>query len=424
MNTKNKKIVILGAGIAGAASAYYLSKLNLKLEIVVIDKLSPLSFTTSCSGENFREYWPQPMMNEFIGRSIELMKDLDSVYDNCFKLKYSGYDFVTQQTNHSIFPTENLATNVIERLEDKIKIRSLKPYLDESISAIEHIKNAGSIDVYALGSLFIKLAKENGVRFITDEVIDIEKNTAFKVHLKSKLLIESDYLLLASGPFINNHINMLGHDLPIYNTKQRKFVFKDTKNIIPRYMPFTIYADKQFLDWNDEERQLINNDEDFQWLLKEFPAGLHIKPEGQDQIKMGWAYNTEKEEPQWDIFADDEFVSVVLKGVSRFIPKLSYYAENMPPSVVHFAGYYTRTDDNLPVIGKVDEGLYTVGAFAGYGTMAACATGELISSLIKQDSKHDSESNKLPDYSRYFSPLRFNDDDMMQEISQYPSGQL
>ena len=424
MNLSNKKIVILGAGIAGAASAYYLSRLNLNVEILVIDKLPPLSYTTSCSGENFREYWPQPMMNEFVARSIELMNGLSSDYDNSFNIKYSGYDFVTHQKNHSIFPFENSQTDIIERLEDNAKIKSIKPYLDDSIYAVEHIKNAGSIDVYALGSLFIKLAKANGVKFITDEVVNIRKNERFQLDLKSKQIIESDNLLLASGPFVNQHLKMMAYDLPIYNTKQRKFVFKDTQKLIPRDMPFTIYADKQFLAWEDEERQLINDDKDFHWLLNEFPAGLHIKPEGQDQIKMGWAFNTNKEEPQWslfsnDQFADDQFVSIVLKGASRFIPALSYYAENNPPSVVHFAGYYTRTDDNLPVIGKLDEGLFTAGALAGYGTMAACATGELIAKIMTQENTYDNNN-----YARFISPLRFNDDDMMREISQYPSGQL
>jgi len=51
-------IIILGAGITGVSSAYYLSKKGDFDEAILIDKLPPLAFTTSCSGENFREYWP------------------------------------------------------------------------------------------------------------------------------------------------------------------------------------------------------------------------------------------------------------------------------------------------------------------------------------------------------------------------------
>lgn len=419
-----QSILILGAGIAGISCAYYLSKSDLFEEIIVIDKLPPLSFTTACSGENFREYWPQPMMNQFVSRSIKLMQGLSQDCENCFAMKYSGYDFVTHQQNHTIFPV-NLddmhSPETLVRVADTKTIQTQKPYLDQSIQAVEHINNAGSIDVYALGSRLLRLAKDNGVRFIQDEVIDIATDsTGYQLALISSGTINAQNLLLASGPFIAEHAKNLGFELPVYNFKQRKFVFRDSNKVIPRDMPFTIYADAQFLDWSTEEKLLIQDDQDFQWLLDEFPAGLHIKPEGQDQIKMGWAYNQQAEAPQWDVFSDDEFVSVVLKGGSRFIPGLAVYAEEIPTSIRHFAGYYTRTDDNLPLIGKLDQGLYTAGSLAGFGTMAACATGELITQIISREAT----SASLPEIAKYFSPLRFGNLELMQEILQYPSGQL
>jgi glycine/D-amino acid oxidase-like deaminating enzyme len=418
---KNRSIAILGAGISGVSSAYYLSKLGVFDEIILIDKLQPLSFTTSCSGENFREYWPQPMMNRFIGHSIDLMKAFSKDCDNCFNMKYSGYDFVTHKDNHSIFPLTDKDSGEIgdiQRLEDHELIQKTKPYLDDSVKAVEHINKAGSIEVYALGSMLLKLARQNGVKLLTEEVVELDRTASsqFKLSFESGASLETTDLLLASGPFIQQHAKSLGYELPIYNIKQRKFVFKDTKQIIPRDMPFTIYADSQYLQWNPDEEKLMNEYEEYHWLLEEFPAGLHIKPEGQDQIKMGWAYNQQKEQPQWDIFADDEFVSVVLKGASRFIPAISAYAVEIPTSVTHFAGYYTRTDDNLPVMGELEQGLYVSGAFAGYGTMAGCASGELMAEIIT--------NQQTPEYLKYFSPDRFENATLMEEISQYPSGQL
>ncbi len=177
MNEK-KTIAILGAGITGVSSAYYLSQQGGFGEIILIDKLPPLSFTTSCSGENFREYWPQPMMNQFIGHSIDLMKAFSQECDNCFNMKYSGYDFVTHKENHSIFPLEESDTGEvgdIQRLEDQTLIRINKPYLDSEVKAVEHINRAGSIEVYALGSMLLKLARQNGVKVLSEEVVGLEK---------------------------------------------------------------------------------------------------------------------------------------------------------------------------------------------------------------------------------------------------------
>ena len=93
---KNDSIVICGARIASVAAAYYLSYKNPQLKITLVDKLAPLSLTAACSGENFREYWPQPMMNAFAARSMQLMTELKERHGDLFKFDYTGYEFVSQ----------------------------------------------------------------------------------------------------------------------------------------------------------------------------------------------------------------------------------------------------------------------------------------------------------------------------------------
>ena len=73
---KDTHITICGAGIAGIATAYYLAVKYHQLNIILIDKNQPMSLTTSKSGENFRDYWPQPCMTALTRRSIDLMQAL------------------------------------------------------------------------------------------------------------------------------------------------------------------------------------------------------------------------------------------------------------------------------------------------------------------------------------------------------------
>lgn len=95
------KIAICGAGIAGVATAYYLLQKRTDLEIIVIDKQQPLSFTTSKSGENFRDYWPQPAMQQFVGHSIDLMQELLELHgQDAFEMTFSGYNFITHQRDN------------------------------------------------------------------------------------------------------------------------------------------------------------------------------------------------------------------------------------------------------------------------------------------------------------------------------------
>jgi glycine/D-amino acid oxidase-like deaminating enzyme len=183
-------------------------------------------------------------------------------------------------------------------------------------------------------------------------------------------------------------------------------------------MPFTIFSDAHHLIWNEEERDLISVDPEFCWLLDEFPAGLHIKPEGRANIKLGWAYNRKPEEPRWENPDDFDFPNITLRGASRFIPALSNYVDQPPTPIVQFSGYYTRTPENLPLIGPLPgTGIYTVSALSGYGTMAACGAGELCADWMM--------GARVPAYSRYFHPGRYGDSGLMAEINKTASdGQL
>ena len=47
----------------------------------------------------------------------------------------------------------------------------------------------------------------------------------------------------AAGPFINRIAGMLGQSYPVTNIYQQKIAFEDTRNAIPRDMPFSIDLD-------------------------------------------------------------------------------------------------------------------------------------------------------------------------------------
>jgi glycine/D-amino acid oxidase-like deaminating enzyme len=66
------------------------------------------------------------------------------------------------------------------------------------------------------------------------------------------------------------------------------------------------------------------------------------------------------------------------------VPRLADYLGNdgtMQASVSIDGGYYTKTPDNLPLIGAVPggpEGSFICAGLSGYGVMAANAAGELL----------------------------------------------
>ena len=431
----NAPIVICGAGIAGVATAYYLAVKCRQRGIVLVDRLQPLSFTTSKSGENIRDYWPQPCMASLSDHSIELMEELAAESTDAFKLRFSGYDFVSESPSRVIFPSEHLrGTDEANNsgpddgqrpvhIIGRDSIRQAFPWLSDAISQVVHIPRAGTIDVYALGTLLLDRARRAGVEMLQARITAIHQcaSGSFELQLDcngSLATLRAEKLVLAAGPFSSELAGMLGIELSIENFLQRKIVIRDPLRIVPRDMPFTVFADPQHLNWNDEERQLISADPDYRWLAGEFPAGLHIKPESRDQVKLGWAYNRLPSIPRWEPQDDVDFPNIVMRGASRFMPALRAYVEELPTPVVQMAGYYSRTPENWPLIGPLDvEGSFAVAALSGFGTMAACAAGELCAAWMTD--------KPLPGYARNFHPDRYSDPEIMTEISQIESdGQL
>ncbi len=418
----NNTITICGAGIAGIATAYYLLKKDRNTQIILIDKNQPLSFTTSKSGENYRDYWPEENMRSFISDSILLMKELKLKYEDAsFDMINSGYNFVSHNSEKKVFDTNLLSDSkkYFEEITDNNVIQNNHSYLDKNIKKIVTVKNAGRIDVYALGSLLLREAKKMGLKQIEGEILDInKKDSSFNITLNSKQTIKTSKIVIAAGPFINNIAKMLGFQFPISNTLQRKFIIPDPKKIIPKNMPFTIYADSQFLNWSNDEIDFFSSDQKYKWLLNKFPGGLHIKPDSEG-IKLGWAFQTEHTKATWSIPKMDLFPQVVLKGASNFIPELSEYENNIPSPLIEYAGHYTRTKENWPLIGPAKEkNIFVIGALAGYGTMASCAAGKLCATYILKETK-------LPKYAKYFHPQRYEDTVILKEISKINNdGQL
>jgi glycine/D-amino acid oxidase-like deaminating enzyme len=76
----------------------------------------------------------------------------------------------------------------------------------------------------------------------------------------------------------------------------------------------------------------------------------------------------------------------------------------------HYGGYYPMTDENWPLIGPMGgEGAFVVGALSGFGTMAACAAGQISAAWIA--------GAEIPDYAWQLSILRYADADLMNELS-------
>ncbi len=171
-------VIIIGAGIAGIATAHYLTCKEPARKVVLVDALLPMSLTSAQSGENYRNWWPHQVMTDFIDRSIDLLEGIAGDSSNRINLTHRGYALATRQDDiselinglHTGYGT-NAADLIrirdgrdaasylaslsekhtgVDVITDPGTIRRAFPAFDPEIRRVIHIRRAGDLDSYQL----------------------------------------------------------------------------------------------------------------------------------------------------------------------------------------------------------------------------------------------------------------------------------
>ena len=397
-------IAVIGAGVAGIATAYYLCSEQGKTSVVLIDPRQPMSYTSAQSGDNYRNWWPHAIMTAFTNDSIDELDRLARDSNDVFNMTRGGYVLASRKEPDR----EDQASGSA--------IASDYPWLSGEIRSVTHIRRGGDISAQQLGMYMLEKIRGCGGRLLRGAVTSIGAGRTFELEIDTGITVEAEQLVNAAGPFANHIAGMLGETLPVSNLFQQKVAFEDRLGAIRRDMPFSIDLDAKTLSWTDEERDLLADDPDLAWLTETMPGGTHCRPDGGPRgkwVKLGWAYNNKISEPQEDLanepLADPQFPEIVMRGAADFIPALKPYIDEPPTRYSHYGGYYTMTEENWPLIGPMaTDGAFMVAALSGFGSMSACAAGKLCAAWMT--------SNILPDYATALSRARYDDEALMQEL--------
>jgi glycine/D-amino acid oxidase-like deaminating enzyme len=452
--SERSEIVICGAGIAGISAAYQLAERRGGSGITLIDEREPLTLTSDKGTQGYRNWWPGPddTMLRFVARSIDLLERLARETNNGFRLNRRGYLFVTHdearvsemrdtannvarygmgtlrshpgESAYSPAPAEGFQEQPdgADLLLGDEALRAF-PYLRADTCAALHVRRAGWLNAHSLGSWLLKRALSTGVTFVLDCVIGID-TTNYRVtcvRLASGRAIETERVVLASGPLLPDSARMLGIELPIFHELHAKVTFNDTQRIVPRWAPFTIWIDPTRLVWNEQQRATLASQPATRHLVDTFPGGVHLRPvDGPrgDELYLIWTYHSEPTPAVWPPSFDPHYAEICLRGAAAMMPALQTYLERDQFGVTD-GGYYCKTVDNRPLIGALPiDGAFALGGISGYGIMASQAAAELLAQHVLGES--------LPDYARAFLPARFDEPGYLDEVKRWGAltGQL
>lgn len=437
-------VLVIGAGIIGIAVAYSIKMHSPDTRVTLLDSGAPMAWTSAQSGENYRNWWPQPVMKRFVEHSIELMESLVLESEGRINLSRSGYALATRSgdveallaelaTTHGEGGGDGLriheresassyrpgnerdapgAASGVDVLRSGSLVRRHFPTYDPAIETVLHVRQAGTVSSQPLGQHMLERFRSLGGQQVAASLVAMEAPSPFSASIRTAECVSTlraDRVVNAAGPFAGELAAMLGKTLPVHNVLQQKIAFEDTARAIPRNLPFSIDLDAGEIGWSDEEKASMNDEPAFARFLGEMPGGTHCRPEGGASgtwIKLGWAYNDSAVAARREPELDDVFPEIVLRGASRLQPALKAYADRFPRNMTHYGGFYTMTEENWPLIGPLGvDGAFVAGAMSGFGTMAACAAGDLTARWVL--------GRTLPDYASALSLQRYEDAELM-----------
>jgi glycine/D-amino acid oxidase-like deaminating enzyme len=436
-------VVICGAGIAGIAAAHYLTARRVG-RVVLVDERPPLSLTSDKSTEAYRNWWPalDDAMVRLTNRSIDLLEGLADASDNVFRMNRRGYLYATADSARATelagaadaaaaqgagvarrhpgaggpayrpAPAQGYRGQPggADLLLDRELIRRHFPYLAAETVAVLHARRCGWLSGQQLGMHLLEGARAGGARFVAGrvEAVEVSGGRVRAVRIagpSGETSLATGAFVDAAGPFVGEVARLIGVDLPVVSERHLKVAFEDRLGMVPRDAPLLIWSDPQTLRWSEEERAELAASPQTRWLTEPLPAGAHLRPEGNSPdsqtLLVLWGYHGDAGRPVFPLPEDPYFPELALRGAATMVPGLRAYLDPMPRVTVD-GGYYTRTPENRPLIGPLPvPGAFVLGALSGYGLMAACAAGELLTAHVTGEG--------LPAYAAAFHPARFED---------------
>ena len=382
--------VVIGGGIVGTATAFWLSKAG--LDVVLIEMRDGLStLTTPASAECFRAQFTEPAMAALAIPSIEMFEHFDEVigipgYN--ISVKQQGYLFLTDNAEtvddlkENVAQQHKLGVTDSEFLERK-EILKRFPFVAPSVLAATFRQRDGWLSChettqgYAKGSSarFFLNTKASGIQMDDKGVCGVETD---------KGVLQTRNVINAAGPFAGEIGRMAGVDLPLEPVRRQK-VYIRTSVAIPQDAPFTVDVNNNSY-WRPEAGGVIIG-----WVDMDEPA----------------SQSTERVPTDW------EFPALTLDKVKRLTPFFEEIEKTVrQPDMNTSAGYYMYTPDDQPLIGPVPEapGFYVN---CGYwaGVMLSPEAGRRIARLVTGEMQP--EENLLRP-TRYAEGLMYEGDSFLR----------
>lgn len=355
---KNKIIddvdaVIIGAGIMGLSTAYYLSKLGLKICIIERESYIGGYTTMRCAGGIRQQFSSNinillSMLNRKMLNELEKESECSISFNPCgYAFAFTKEDSVTQ-AELAVKMQREVGVNA-EILSSKDTASMFGNICVDDVLLTTYCRDDGLLNVAMLLGLLKRELHKRDVKILCNKTVcNIEeKNGKISNVILDEGEINTSIVVNAAGPWAKQIGDMVGITIPIEPSPQQIWVTEPV-SWVKKDMPVIIFGDEG-IGFHWESGGLLSGyNRPYQKINTSFP-----------EVDLDWE------------------ILHCKKAVER-VPDL-YYKH----LISRWAGFYETTIDDLPIVGPYGpSGMYCIAGFNGHGVMQGLACGYLLSSMI------------------------------------------
>lgn len=369
------EVVVIGGGSTGTSIAYHLAKLG--VDVILVEKGYIGSGSTFRCATGIRQQFTDEANIRLQKYNVERWKRLSEELEYDVNFKQTGYLFLATTEEEVEAFKQNIELHnkfyVPTKLITPEEAKEIVPLLNaDEFLAGQWNPTDGKANPFKTVFAFAKKARELGAEIyeyteVTGVIVENKEVQGVKTN---KGIIKADVIVNAANawaPIINEMVGLGKEFIPIKPYKHQLVKTEPLKEgqIEPLVCPPA---------WNDS------------YVLQDGEDGGVLCGTG---IEYG---------PTYDMTPTYDFLRGVLKWATRIIPALKY---------VHilrqWAGFYAKTPDSNPAIGKINyiDGFYIAAGFSGHGFMMAPGVGEAMAELIVKG------KSKVPLDWDWYDPHRF-----------------
>ena len=370
----HSKFIILGSGISGISTAYFLNKAG--YESIILDINNPLHGpgSTIRSAGIISHFFPFAEEIRIVQNSLRFYEDL--LHSSSEKISYNKSGLLAIYTKSdeqrlSDFTTAMTSANVNYRYLDKPELKKLYPMISISSDELAIIsEDSGYFDINHLFNIIFNYIQTQNIRIFTGvQIKKVQNNGSFLFHTNHGDFT-SDKVIIAGGAWSDNIANLFNCNI--------KFD--------------TYYTQAAILSISQQFHKYISSLP----ILYRLNNGLYGRPFSSSSFLFGDGTTKYLDNPNNFKFRTDEsFHKDILNQATKLFPHKSINSIQRS-----WSGLYTSSQDSRPIIGELNDDLFFLGCFNGLGIMLAPGCSQLLVDYILK--------NKLPDDYFSFNIERFN----------------